>query len=118
MKAVLNGHQQSNMVERYKIKARQDSVKIKLSQLVSTWGPKQEFKWAVASCLKLYNSKILSIINISDIEDEYLFCIQLETSTTTTDVMEEPSSFFRANRIPWENCFGVYTNWASSDAGI
>ena len=46
-----------------------------------------------------------------------MYSTQLETTTTAEDVMEKLSSFFIANRIPWENCCGVCTDGAPAMIG-
>ncbi|KAG7169568.1 SCAN domain-containing protein 3-like 17, partial [Homarus americanus] len=50
---------------------------------------------------------ILTYVFLCDIKEEYLFCTQLETTTTAVDMMEKLSSFFTAYRINWENCCGL-----------
>ncbi len=69
----------------------------------------------VRSCAQLL--VYVRYVFLCDIKEECLLCTQLETTTTAEDVMEKLSSFFKANRIPWENCCGVYRR-GSSDAGI
>ncbi len=59
----------------------------------------------VSSCAQLL--VFVRYVFLCDIKEEYLLCTQLETTTTGEDVIEKPSSFFKANRIPWENCCGV-----------
>ncbi len=64
----------------------------------------------VSSCAQLL--VFVRYVFLCDIKEEYLLCTQLETTTTAKDVMEKLSSFFKANRIPWENCCGVCTDGA------
>ncbi len=52
-----------------------------------------------------------------DIKEEYLLCTQLETTSRAADGMERLSSFFKANRIPGENCCGVCTDVAPAMLG-
>ena len=54
---------------------------------------------------------------LCDIKEKYLLCTQLETTTTAEDVMEKLPSYFKANRIPLENCCGVCTDGAPAMLG-
>ncbi len=69
----------------------------------------------VNSCTQLL--VFVRCIFLCDIKEEYLLCTQLETTTTAEDVMEKLSSFFKAKRIPWENCCGVGTEEAPGMLG-
>ncbi len=69
----------------------------------------------VSSCAQLL--VFVRYVFLCDIKEEYLLCTQLETTTTAEDVMEKLSSFFKANRIPWENCCGVCTDGAPAMLG-
>ncbi|XP_042228307.1 zinc finger BED domain-containing protein 5-like [Homarus americanus] len=69
----------------------------------------------VSSCAQLL--VFVRYVFLSDIKDEYLFCTQLETTTTALDVMEKLTSFFKANGITWENFCGVCTDGAPAMLG-
>lgn len=69
----------------------------------------------LSSCAQLL--VFVRYVFLCDIKEEYLLCTQLETTTTAEDVMEKISSFFKANRIPWENCCGVCTDGAPAMLG-
>ncbi len=69
----------------------------------------------VSSCAQLL--VFVRYVFLCDIKEEYLLCAQLETTTTAEDVMERLSSFFKANRIPWENSCGVCTDGAPAILG-
>ncbi|XP_042237000.1 zinc finger BED domain-containing protein 5-like [Homarus americanus] len=69
----------------------------------------------VSSCAQLL--VFVRYVFLCDIKEEYLFCTQLETTTTAVDVMEKLSSFFTANRISWENCCGVCMDGAPAMLG-
>ncbi|XP_042210893.1 SCAN domain-containing protein 3-like [Homarus americanus] len=69
----------------------------------------------VSSCAQLL--VFVRYVFLRDIKDEYLFCAQLETTTTTLDVMEKLTSFFTANGITWENCCEVCTDGAPAMLG-
>ncbi|XP_042203808.1 zinc finger BED domain-containing protein 5-like [Homarus americanus] len=69
----------------------------------------------VSSCAQLL--VFVRYVFLCDIKEEYLFCTQLEATTTAVDVMEKLSSFFTANRISWENCCGVCTDGAPAMLG-
>ncbi len=69
----------------------------------------------VSSCAQLL--VFLRYVFLCDIKEEYLLCIQLETTTTAEDVMEKLPSLFKANRIPWENCCKVCADGAPAMLG-
>ncbi|XP_042228827.1 protein ZBED8-like [Homarus americanus] len=69
----------------------------------------------VSSCAQLL--VFVRYVFLCDIKEEYLFCTQLETTTTAVDVMEKLSSFFTANRISRGNCCGVCTDGAPAMLG-
>ncbi len=69
----------------------------------------------VSSCAQLL--VFIRYVFLCDIKEEYLLCTQLETTITAEDVIEKLSSFFKANRIPWENCCGVCTDRAPAMLG-
>ncbi len=69
----------------------------------------------MSSCAQLL--VCVRYIFLCDIQGEYLLCTQLETTTAAEDVMEKLSSFFKVNKIPWENCCGVCTDGAPAMPG-
>ncbi|XP_068219230.1 protein FAM200C-like [Palaemon carinicauda] len=69
----------------------------------------------VSSCSQLL--VFVRYINSGDIKDEFLFCIELETTTKADDVMEKVSSFFQEEYLQWENVCGVCTDGAPAMLG-
>ncbi len=69
----------------------------------------------MSSCAQLL--VFLRYVFLCDIKEEYLLCTQLETATTAEDVIVKLSSFFKAKRMPWENCCGVCTDGAPQRLG-
>ncbi|XP_068211773.1 protein FAM200C-like [Palaemon carinicauda] len=69
----------------------------------------------VSSCAQLL--VFVRYVFLCDIKEDYLLCTELETTTKAEDVVEKLSSFFKANRISWENCCGVCTDGAPAVLG-
>ncbi|XP_042204263.1 zinc finger BED domain-containing protein 5-like [Homarus americanus] len=69
----------------------------------------------VSSCAQLL--AFVRYVFLRDIKDEYLFCIQLETTTTALDVMEKLTSLFTTNGITWKKICGGCTDGAPTMLG-
>ena len=68
-----------------------------------------------SSCAQLL--VFVRYVFLCDIKEEYMFCTQLETTSTSEDVMEKLSSFFEVKSIPWGNCCAVCTDGAPAMLG-
>lgn len=51
------------------------------------------------------------------IEEDFLFCKPLETTSKGTDVMELVTKYFESNNLSWENLIGVCTDGAPAMLG-
>ncbi len=109
----------SNDTVKRKINEMSDDIKEKAIQIKSSptgmFTIQLDESMDVSSCAQL--PMFVRYVFLCDIKEEYLLCTQLETTTKAEDVMEKLSSFFKANRIPWENCCGVYTDGAPAMLG-
>ena len=47
-----------------------------------------------------------------DIKEEFLFCSELDTTTTSADIMKKIKTFFEAAGLQWKDVCGVCTNGA------
>ena len=46
-------------------------------------------------------------IHSGDIKEEFLFCSELDTTTTSADIMGKIKTFFEAHGLQWEDVCGV-----------
>ena len=65
----------------------------------------------VSSCTQLL--VLVRYIHSRDIKEEFLFCNELDTRTTSADIMEKMKTFFEATGLQWEDVCGVCTDGAS-----
>ncbi len=110
----------SNNTVKRKINEMLDDIKEKVIQEIKSsptgmFAIQLDESMDVSSCAQLL--VFVRYVFLCDIKEEYLLCTQSETTTTAEDVMEKLSSFFKANRIPWENYFAVCTDGASAMLG-
>lgn len=52
-----------------------------------------------------------------DIVEEIMFCIELETTTTSQNIFDKINFFFTSNDIQWQNCVGICTDGAAAMTG-
>ena len=62
----------------------------------------------VSSCAKLL--VFVRYIHLGDIKEEFLFCSERDTTTTSADIMGKMKTFFKAHGLQWENVCGVCTD--------
>ena len=64
----------------------------------------------VSSCAQRH--VFVRYIHSGDIKEEFLFCSELDTTTTSVDIMGKMKTFFKAQGLQWENVCGVCTDGA------
>ena len=62
----------------------------------------------VGSCAQLL--VFVGYIYAGDIKEEFLFCSELNTTTTRADIMGKMKTFFEAHGLQWEDVCGVCTD--------
>ncbi len=102
----------SNNTVKWRSNEMSDDIKEKVIQIKSSptgmFAIQLDESMDESSCAQLL--MFVRYVFLCDITEECLLCTQLDTTTTAEDVMEKLSSFFKANRFPWENCCGVCTD--------
>ena len=68
----------------------------------------------VSSCAQLL--VFVKYIHSGDIKEEFLFCNELDT-TTSDDVMKKLDTFFESTNLPWSCVCGVCTDGAPAMLG-
>lgn len=53
----------------------------------------------------------------NELQEEFLFCNEMRTTTTGMDVFQTLDDFVKANRISWTNCIGICTDGAAAMTG-
>ncbi|XP_076049324.1 SCAN domain-containing protein 3-like [Oratosquilla oratoria] len=53
----------------------------------------------------------------SDIEEDFLFCKRMETTTTGEDLFKLVDSFIKEEGLRWDQCFSVYSDGAPAMLG-
>jgi len=69
----------------------------------------------VSSCAQLL--VFVRYICSGDIKEEFLFCSELDTMTTSADIIKKMKTFFEAAGLQWENICGVCTDGAPAMMG-
>ena len=69
----------------------------------------------ISSCAQLL--VFVRYIHSGDIKEEFLFCSELDTTTTSADIMGKMKTFFKAHGLQWENVCGVCTDGAPAMLG-
>ena len=69
----------------------------------------------VSSCAQLL--VFVRYIHSGNIKEEFLFCSELDTTTTSADIMGKMKTFFEAHGLQWEDVCGVCTDGAPAMLG-
>ena len=69
----------------------------------------------VSSCARLL--VFVKYICSGDIKEEFLFCSELDTTTTSADIMKKIKTFFEAAGLQWKDVCEVCTNGAPAMLG-
>ena len=69
----------------------------------------------VGSCAQLL--VFVRYIHSGDIKEKFLFCSELNTTTTSADIMGKMKTFFEAHGLQWEDVCGVCTDEAPAMLG-
>ena len=70
----------------------------------------------VSSCAQLL--VFVKYIHSGDVKEEFLFCSELDTTTTNADIMGKRKTFFEAHGLQWEDVCGVCTDGAPAMLGF
>lgn len=65
-------------------------------------------------------SQIISFIrfvNENEIIEQFLFCRELQTTTTGTDIFKAVNNYFEENNMLWSNCISICSDGAAAMTG-